>query len=150
MVGERVAQKETNMISKNSAVRLCTVALLSALFLQLTCNPALAEDFDHKILFYDQSTGEGEVGVIESDNFRTLSYLGPGSFLPWWTHVASDGFFYNQYSGDGALVTVHYGGGVETLWHKSGVFASWTSITSHEGYLLFFQSWSGKAVIGRA
>jgi hypothetical protein len=65
--------------------------------------------------------------------------------------VADGGFFYREQTGDGAKVRIGSGsdGSVLTLWQKNG-FSPWSTITYHEGYLLFYQKANGMAVIGKA
>lgn len=133
-----------------SRLRIFTTALLLVLALQLLAGSILASGFEDKLLFYDQQTGEGGVGYLANGGYyQHVSYFGPGAFSLNWTHVTDEGFFYRDQTGDGAKVRVGWDGSVPTLWSR-GYFSPWTSITYHEGHLLFYQKANGMAVIGKA
>jgi hypothetical protein len=88
------------------------------------------------ILFYNATTGEGAVGKVALDGFRTTKTFAPGDFAPHWTNVSrvdrlNSLLFYNSNTGDAALGKL-----------DQGTFATTKTYTS------FSRGWSQIAYVG--
>lgn len=62
----------------------------------------------NSILFYNADTGEGAIGKVSADGFRTTKTYPPGAFAKAWTHAVrvdalNSILFYKQSTGDAAV-----------------------------------------------
>lgn len=107
----------------------------------------------NNILFYNNKTGTGAVGVVAGDSFQTTTEFDAGSFSTGWTHIERTGdnlLFYNQATGAAGFGSLEHGKFKTTETFPPRFFApGWTHLTDTLHFTLFYRADTGEGAIVR-
>ncbi|WP_331732116.1 hypothetical protein OG592_41185 (plasmid) [Streptomyces avidinii] len=111
-----------------------------------------------RLLFYNDTTGAGAIGVLEEDSFTTVHSYPAGGFAPHWTHITElpgkggQLLFYDVGSGSAAVGHLTPDTFVTTQGYSAGAFSHWTHVvgTARAEHVtaLFYNSQTGAAALG--